>query len=246
MLLVILPTWTMIIIWGDATMSDFEFEVRGVFYLLLALVFMTGLCVNKGTCFQRWLFRTHASLHRHIHTHINQSLAVLVTDMGRLIKDVESVVVAFDTTDGVYITTVEDVALANITNDIPFMVTRHVYLRSTGTTRLLFTTIYLIYFFVKSMTAPEEVSASLALRQSLTLLLTGDFECLSITCTHARSHTPPPTLPPVPNPEGCAGSHRWSTGGGAARQCRTGGNTVRLERWGPVPGRRASPGRPGT
>mmetsp|Transcript_96322 Transcript_96322/g.274452 ORF Transcript_96322/g.274452 Transcript_96322/m.274452 type:complete len:491 (-) Transcript_96322:119-1591(-) len=110
------------IIWGDATMSDFEFKVRRAFYFFCILVLTT----------------------------------VLVIDMGRLIKDVESVVVAFDSTDGVYMTTAEDVALANTTNDSPFMVTRHVYLRSTGSTRISFATIYLIYFFVKSMTAPEE------------------------------------------------------------------------------------------
>mmetsp|Transcript_96320 Transcript_96320/g.274440 ORF Transcript_96320/g.274440 Transcript_96320/m.274440 type:complete len:206 (-) Transcript_96320:1095-1712(-) len=195
------------IIWGDATMSDFEFKVRRAFYFFCILVLTT----------------------------------VLVIDMGRLIKDVESVVVAFDSTDGVYMTTAEDVALANTTNDSPFMVTRHVYLRSTGSTRISFATIYLIYFFVKSMTAPEEVSAPLALSRALTLLFTNEFESLPITCTRVHKRTPPLPLPTVPNPEGCAGSHRWSTGGGAARQCLPGGNTVRPERRGADPSRRTSP-----
>ena len=41
-LLVILPTWTMFI-WGDATMSDFEFKVRRAFYFFGILVLTTGL-----------------------------------------------------------------------------------------------------------------------------------------------------------------------------------------------------------
>mmetsp|Transcript_96325 Transcript_96325/g.274474 ORF Transcript_96325/g.274474 Transcript_96325/m.274474 type:complete len:398 (-) Transcript_96325:604-1797(-) len=140
--------------------DDVRFRIQSSQGLLLLL----HTCVDDRSVNQRTavVFRAgdfipiHAPLHHHSHTHINQPRAVLVIDMGRLIKDVESVVVAFDSTDGVYMTTAEDVALANTTNDSPFMVTRHVYLRSTGSTRISFATIYLIYFFVKSMTAPEE------------------------------------------------------------------------------------------
>jgi predicted metal-dependent HD superfamily phosphohydrolase len=128
-------------------------------------------------------------LHRHYHTHVNQPRAVLVIDMGRLIKDVESVVVAFDSTDGVYMTTAEDVALANTTNDSPFMVTRHVYLRSTGSTRISFATIYVIYFFVKLMTASEEVSAPLALSRDLTLLFTNEFDMHARAQTHTATYS---------------------------------------------------------
>ena len=68
-------------------------------------------------------------------------------------KDTEDLVLAYDSTDGVYSTTVEAVALL-ISNstlvDSPWHVTRHLYSRSFGFTRGCLVIVYLLFDYQRS------------------------------------------------------------------------------------------------
>ena len=94
---------------------------------------------------------------------------LLVMMLGSLMKDTESVVVAYDSTDGVATTTAEDVAemfealvAANATLDeSPFNVTRHFSLRSFGAWRLVLVFFYLLHHTIYSFTHPHDVRARL-------------------------------------------------------------------------------------
>ena len=94
---------------------------------------------------------------------------LLVMMLGSLMRDTESVVVAYDSTDGVATTTAEDVAemyealvAANATlEESPFNVTRHFSLRSFGAWRLVLVFFYLLHHTIYSFMHPHDVRTRL-------------------------------------------------------------------------------------
>ena len=90
-------------------------------------------------------------------------------DLGQLLKDTESTVLAWGT-DGIRLTTAE--AIANTTSgagDAPWDVTRHTHLRSVAATRFALSAAYLFVDFRRSITNPDEVRVLLPPLPSLPL-----------------------------------------------------------------------------
>ena len=87
---------------------------------------------------------------------LHSQLETLMT-LGHLLKDAESVVLAWGT-GGIWLTTHE--AIANTTsagNDAPWDVTRHTYLNSIAVARFALVAAYLFVTLRKLITNPEEV-----------------------------------------------------------------------------------------
>lgn len=83
----------------------------------------------------------------------------MLLDMGLLLKDAESVALAWGT-NGLWITTAEAIANANTTSaadGAPWDVTHHTYLRSVAATRFAFSAAYLVWDLRRSIINPGQV-----------------------------------------------------------------------------------------
>ena len=74
-----------------------------------------------------------------------------MADLGRLFKNIESVVLSWGT-EGLWFTTAEAIANMSSTGDEPWDVTRHTYIQSVSVTRLVFCLAYLCAEFRHSST----------------------------------------------------------------------------------------------
>ena len=77
-------------------------------------------------------------------------------DLGHLFKDTESPVLAWGTS-GLWLTTADAITNTTATDDAPWDVTRHTYVRSVGVTRLVLVVTFLFTLCVGSITKPDEV-----------------------------------------------------------------------------------------
>ena len=93
-------------------------------------------------------------------------LTLLVMMLGDVMKDTESIVVAYDSTDGLSITTargvaqaLEELIAANATlgDESPFNITRHFSVRSIGAWRLVLVLVFLLHHTARSFMRPHEV-----------------------------------------------------------------------------------------
>ena len=126
-LLFFVPTTVISTVLSDATMSDFEFGMRVIFF-----VFQIGLVILIMVL----------------------DVGGVLQDTESYVVSLDT---TFESSEGLWVTTASAIALLNATSPEQWATTLHFDVRSTGFTRFVLVMAYLLVHTIKSVMQPHEV-----------------------------------------------------------------------------------------